>query len=276
MPYDEARQVNNKEPLSASNAGLALGSFEREKSEEGYILSLKDLLEIMWRWLWVILLTAFVFAGFATGLSLLQTPHYKASITMLIGQEKSGGQSAGETPGSMKDLMPTMTTAVDSRSVAEGVIRRLNLSMAPAQLLANLSAKQIPETQFIEVSYTDSDPQRAEQVANAIGAEFSERALDMNATADAALTASVWQSAVAPQEPISPQPLRNGLMALALGGVLGVALAFLLDYLAPRWRSPEEVEQVSKVPTLAVVPEFRASSRKYTSKTPKGEHNWYA
>jgi hypothetical protein len=35
---------------------------------------------------------------------------------------------------------------------------------------------------------------------------------------------------------------------------LGVGLAFLLEYLDDGWRSPEEVEQISGVPTYALIP----------------------
>jgi capsular polysaccharide biosynthesis protein len=38
-----------------------------------------------------------------------------------------------------------------------------------------------------------------------------------------------------------------------------VGLAFLLEYLDDYWRSPREVEQVSGVPTLGIVPEFKVA-----------------
>jgi capsular polysaccharide biosynthesis protein len=38
--------------------------------------------------------------------------------------------------------------------------------------------------------------------------------------------------------------------------MLGIGLAFLMEYLDDTWRSPEEVERVSGVPTFATVPEF--------------------
>lgn len=56
---------------------------------------------------------------------------------------------------------------------------------------------------------------------------------------------------------MSPDPVRNGALALVLGLMLGVGLAFLLEYLDDSWRSPEEVEQVSGVPTFGVIPEFK-------------------
>jgi capsular polysaccharide biosynthesis protein len=59
---------------------------------------------------------------------------------------------------------------------------------------------------------------------------------------------------------VSPDPLRNVLIALVLGGLLGVALAFLLEYVDDSWDSPEEAEEVSGIPTFGVIPRFEVSA----------------
>jgi capsular polysaccharide biosynthesis protein len=47
-----------------------------------------------------------------------------------------------------------------------------------------------------------------------------------------------------------------------LGLMLGIGLALLMEYLDYSWRSPEEVEQISGVPTFATIPEFRFATSK--------------
>jgi len=59
---------------------------------------------------------------------------------------------------------------------------------------------------------------------------------------------------------VSPDPLRNALIALVLGSLLGVALAFVLEFVDDSWDSPEEVEEVSGIPTLGVVPRFEVAA----------------
>jgi capsular polysaccharide biosynthesis protein len=39
--------------------------------------------------------------------------------------------------------------------------------------------------------------------------------------------------------------------------MLGLGLALLAEYMDDSWRSPEEVEQITGVPTFGAVPEFR-------------------
>jgi capsular polysaccharide biosynthesis protein len=51
------------------------------------------------------------------------------------------------------------------------------------------------------------------------------------------------------------------------GIMLGIGLALLMEYLDRSWRSPEEVEQVSGVPTFATIPEFSLTKSKRNKRT---------
>jgi len=230
------------------------------QAEGGYAFSLQDLFRGLRRRLWVIALMTAVFTGAAVAFSLAQTPMYEASVEILVGQE----QGAGSTPGSLggdvqglEQLTATMAKGVNSRPIAEEVIQQLNLQVTPEEFLEkHLSVRQVIQTQFIEVNYRDSSPERAQQVANAIGDVFSEQVSQVSPSASA-ITATVWTRAVVPDEPVSPKPMRTGILALVVGLMLGLGLALLLEYLDNSWRSPKHVEQVSGVPTFAVIPTFK-------------------
>jgi succinoglycan biosynthesis transport protein ExoP len=53
---------------------------------------------------------------------------------------------------------------------------------------------------------------------------------------------------------ISPRPVRNGMLGVLLGGVLGIGLVFLLEALDTRVQSTEEVERLLGLPLLARIP----------------------
>jgi capsular polysaccharide biosynthesis protein len=108
---------------------------------------------------------------------------------------------------------------------------------------------------FVNISYTSSDPQKAQLIANAIGQVLSEKISQVSLGANN-ITATVWAPATLPQNPVSPEPIRNAVVALVLGSLLGVMLAFLLEYVDDSWDSPEEVEEVSGIPTFGVIPRF--------------------
>lgn len=238
------------EPVGETMPGSGMPA---ETAESEYI-SLRDLLLIIRKRLWAVLLVAAVLTGAAVGFSLLQTPVYEASIKILVGQER-GITEPSVGVGDLQQLTKTMAEGVNSRPVVEDVVRELNLGTNSEDFLGRLSVEQVPNTQFIQVRYRDSSPERAQQIANAVGDVFSEQISQVSPSANA-VTATVWERAAAPDTPVSPNPLRNGLLALALGLMLGVGLALLLEYLDDSWRSPEEAEQVSGVPNFGVIPQF--------------------
>lgn len=230
--------------------------------ESEYTLSLRGPAQIIWKRLWIIALVAVLFTGTAVGLSLSQTPQYEASTKILVGQEQGIADNPGNALG-LQQLTQTMAEAAGSRPVAEAVIQRLGLQMSPNSLLGGLNVEPIPETQFIQVSYRGSDPDTAQRIANTVGEVFSEQISEVSPSA---ITATVWEEATVPFAPVSPNPVRNGLLALVIGSMLGVGLAFLLEYLDDSWQSSEEAEQISGVPTFGVIPEFKALKGKKRGK----------
>lgn len=241
-----------------ADGGTASESALQLRREDENTPSLRDVLQVIWRRLWVIALVAALLAGAAIGFDLLRTPTYEASIKILVGQKQGSDASSGlgsEVQG-LQQLTQTMTEAVGTRPVAAEVIRRLGLKDDPKDLLENVSVKQVGATQFIEVVYVDPNPRDARLVADTIGKVFSERVSKISPSAND-IDVTVWEGAAVPDTPSSPNPLRDGLAALVLGGLLGVGLAFLLEHLDDRWRSPEEAEQVSGVPTFGVIPMFK-------------------
>ncbi len=72
----------------------------------------------------------------------------------------------------------------------------------------------------------------------------------------------VIQPAELPLEPASPNHLRNGLLALAVGLALGVGFAFLRERLDDQLRGREDLEQAVGAPALAVIPHVKEWKRR--------------
>jgi polysaccharide biosynthesis transport protein len=72
----------------------------------------------------------------------------------------------------------------------------------------------------------------------------------------------VAEAARPPDRPFRPSYRFNGLLAILLGGGVGVGLALLLEYLDRSLRTAEQVEQHIQLPALGVIPAVGASAGK--------------
>ena len=132
------------------------------------------------RWLTVL---AFVVLGAVAGvgLSLLQTPQYTSSASVLVRSVAS--QTAGSRPLD-PDEVATQAEVVRSDQVAQRVIDELRIEdTSPDELVERVVAEPVPDRQVIEVSATSADPDEASDIANgfvdtfiAVGQESTEEA----------------------------------------------------------------------------------------------------
>ena len=177
--------------------------------------------------------------GLTLAFSLNQTPTYKATVKILVSQKNPGNcfrevcllltNGSGNFQG-LQEIASTAAKVVRSESVARATVEQLNLPGLSAQeVLAKLNVANDSGTMFINVSYQDSDPQKAQLIANTI-AEVSSQKISSEKVmlGSYPLVARVWKPATLPKAPISPKPVLNTLLALVLGLTvyLGWALAW--------------------------------------------------
>ena len=163
-----------------------------------------------------------------TSAGLLQTPTYEASAHVLVDWEQEGQWQTLE----YRELPPTqeIMRTIGDRGVAKDATQRLGLQMGAAELLDNLTVEQVEGTRFLRLTYEDTDPERARLIVNTVGEVFSEFISERSST----FTATVWEKAAAPESPVSPHPLRNGLLTLVIGLVLCVGTVVALPGVGAR------------------------------------------
>jgi polysaccharide biosynthesis transport protein len=139
---------------------------------------------------------------------------------------------------SYSDLVTTPT-------VLDPVIKSLGLKTTADALGSQISASVPLDTVLIDVLVVDRNPQRAAQIATAVGKQFSSSVLELERVSDTSpspVKVSVVRPASVPTSPISPKPTRNIALGLVLGLVLGLGVALLRDTFDTSIKSERDVK----------------------------------
>ncbi|MGI3785305.1 MAG: polysaccharide biosynthesis tyrosine autokinase, partial [Janthinobacterium lividum] len=141
--------------------------------------------------------------------------------------------------------------------VLQPVIAQLGLQTTPVLLAQQVSAFAPTDTVIIQVTVTDPSPTQAANIANAIGTQLASVSSDLSPRrqdGSQAVKATILAPAQVPTDAASPNVLRNLAAGLILGLLLGVAVAILRRVLDTKIRTEADLEQVTAVPILGVVP----------------------
>lgn len=205
------------------------------------------------RWAVVIIVCPLV-AAMVAGLVTLQLPNvYEAQVSLLVRPAQPLGVDQGVAALTSDQILRTYAQLLTQRPLLQQVIQDEGLNTDPVSLSKQITVTPVPNTLLLNVSVQDTDPTRARDTANTLVSDFIAHIKGIQ-QADNLVVVS---PAVLPDEPVSPKPLLNIGMGLLAGLLIGLGLAFLLDYLDQSVRSDEVLrERVGLVPLghIAFVP----------------------
>jgi capsular exopolysaccharide synthesis family protein len=136
-------------------------------------MELKRYLDVLKRWLWLVILGAIIAGGAAYFISSSMTPIYAASARYLI-DEAPGNSSANEYSQLLTEqkLAQTYVEIATARPVLEETIIRLDLPYSVDNLRDMVSVSAPADTQILIINAEDTDPNRAADIANMVGEVF--------------------------------------------------------------------------------------------------------
>jgi capsular exopolysaccharide synthesis family protein len=256
----------------------------------------------------LILLLGLLAGGAAAAVSFLQTEQYTATASLLFRDPKFGEQLFGGSVFEQSDPdreAATNVTLVSLRPVSDRTSKALNGQLTSRQISDMVTISAEANSDVVAIEATDSDPERAAEVANAFATSYVafRRDADRRKVAEArdllehdyaAMTAArqqseagralqtqlsdldtlkalqtgnaeVVQTAEPPANPSSPRIKRNIAVGIILGLLIGVALALLIARLDRRILDVDQLTEVFDLPLLSDVP---ASDVLASSQTP--------
>jgi len=288
-------------------------------------MELRHYWSIIWRWMWLIVLATGI-AAVSSYLAVSQQPKiYQTSTTLLVGQSV---QALNPNPSDIylsQQLAQTYVQIVKTEAVLQGVVDALDLKMPAAALRGMVNASIVQGTQLIELRVIDTDPARAQAIANETARQlilqgpaakeqemqsrqsFVQKQVDelqkkiqegqdrinelqssIQVTSSAREIAdkqqqigtlqqqiNQWQLTYAnllnymsprspnyitvieparlPMTPIAPNVSQTVMLAAAIGALLAIGGAFLIEYIDDTVKTPDDIAQSLKLSLLAVI-----------------------
>ena len=125
-----------------------------------------DLAAILVRRKWLILLVALPVVAVSVLYSYSRTPRYTANVGILVRPALTSLTVGSRVPELDAQTESNLATSVAVATVAQDL---MDSTDTPQQLLKQVSANMVNDTQFLEISFSDSDPALAQQGATAFG-----------------------------------------------------------------------------------------------------------
>jgi len=246
-------------------------------------LSPFELLSVLWRRKWVVLVTVIATVAVSVGLSLRSPKQYSASAQLLFRDPGFAQALFGNNLFSTGQQEPQRTTqtsidVVTSLNVGAVAASLLKTREPVSQLVESITVTPNADADIATIKATRSNPREAAAVANAFANGYivyrrqTDRATVAQAeelvnqslqTASAAEQTKLGESlrqlgvlrslqtgdaeviaqAQPDPTPVSPKPKRDATLGLVVGLLLGAALALLVDFLDRRLKTLDDFER---------------------------------
>jgi non-specific protein-tyrosine kinase len=135
--------------------------------------SIRQYLGLVWHWAWLLILATVVAGLTAFLVSRRITPVYQASATLMVNLAPSNQTTSYNSVLTSNLMTQTYAQMMIKEPVLRGVIDKLGLKdMNVTQLGKLITVKPSLNTQLIAITAQDTNPQRAADIANTLGAVF--------------------------------------------------------------------------------------------------------
>lgn len=133
-------------------------------------MELKRYWTVVVKWWWLIAAAVLV-AAVSSYVSTMRVPRiYQATTTVMVGTSLQKANPTNQDLWISEQLAQTYAGMVRRRPILEGAANALGLPFVPSA--GNVSARNVPGTQLLEIQVRDTDPERARVLSDAIAQQL--------------------------------------------------------------------------------------------------------
>lgn len=215
-------------------------------------IRLDELLEILKnKWLMIVaitLLSTIISAGVSF---FIISPEYESSTKVFIGKDERENQNYSQNDVLMyQKLMKTYSETIKTKDLISRGLKDIGLNIEPSEVLKRLTVVAVSDTQILQIKYKSKNPNEAKAVVNGISDEFIKTSKELVPNGNI----KVIEAVEVPDKPITPNKKMNIAIAFLLGLMVGIGLAFLLEFLDNTFKNKEQLERELDMPVIGLIP----------------------
>ena len=223
-------------------------------------LDIMLLLRRIWEKKVLIVLVTLLFTVASLAISIFViTPQYSSTTKVYVVNQTKDEKKAITTQdvqlGSL--LVKDYKEIILSNKVMEDAAEKSGTGLTAKELAKKVSVEAPKDTRIISITVQDKDPQVASDLANTVKEISADQIKEVTKIDDV----TTLEEAKAATSPSSPNILKNGILATALGFILAVAGVVLFELLDDRVKRAEDIEETMGLVLLGVVPDTKTGKR---------------
>lgn len=229
-------------------------------NEENEVIDLTEILSVVRQHLLELIFVTLAAAlvGFMAS-KFLMTPKYDSSALMIVNTRQDvNANVTSDQINSATKLVSTYSIIIKSDTVLQQVIDNLGLNLTYAQLNKRVTVAAVDDTQVMKITVQSDSPEWARQVCE----QIITVAPDVIKEAVEAGSVKVISNPSLATEPVSPNIMKNTMLAAAVGFVLVIGIIVLQVLLDNKINTEEDVTKYLDMTVLGVIPQYDQGGKK--------------
>ncbi len=219
-----------------------------------YEIDLREYFLIIRKRFWLIALVVII-ATAATGVYsyFYLDKVYEASTKLIITKQAESGDLQYNDIILNQRLVKTYSEIAKSRTISDTVIRNLRLNISHGEFAGKIQVASLRDTEVIEIRVQDTNPNLAATIANELSIVFIDKIVNLMKIENI----QILDTAIVPNNHISPRPKLNIAIAMVLGFMVGLGLVIVVEFLDNTIKNSGDVEKHLNLPVMATIPEIK-------------------
>ena len=229
-------------------------------------LDLKELFLIFWnKKLEIILITLIAMLIGVIYSYFYITPMYKASTTLVLAQSSTSTEVNADGAITQTDvtlnskLVSTYSEIIKSKAVLKEVVNSLDIEgLTEGALKSSISVQAVKDTEVIQISVRNLDPNKAVQIANKIAEVFSEKVVEIYNISNV----YILDRAEPNSNPSNINHSKDIIIFAFIGIVISVGVVLIINMLDTTIKTEQDVEQATGLLVLSSIPIYDEELKK--------------